>query len=53
MMEPGDSREDSVLLGPKIKRGLNKFGNQRDVNCISPLLDEDKIVVNGAEISVQ
>lgn len=53
MVEPGHTREDSVFSGPKIKRSLNIFGNQRTLNCISLLLDKDKIVGNGAEISVQ
>lgn len=53
-MEHGDSREDPVLSDPKInKKKLNAFGNQRNLNCISLFLDEDKIVVNGAEISIQ
>lgn len=51
MIEPGGTRKDSVLSAPKIKRNLNKFGKQR--NCIGLLLDEDKIVVNDAEISIQ
>lgn len=42
-----------MLSGPKVKRSLNTFGNQWNLNCISLLLDEGKIVVNGAEIRVQ
>lgn len=53
MIEPGDTRGDSVLSDPKIKRSLNTFGNERNLNCISLLLGEDKIVVNSAEISVR
>jgi len=52
MMEPGDTREDSVSSSPNIKSS-NTSGNQRNLNCISLLLGEYKIVVNGAEISVQ
>lgn len=51
-MDPRDTREDSLLLGPKIKN-LNTVGNQKNLNCISLLLDEEKIIVNGAEINVQ
>lgn len=50
MIESGDTRKDSVLSGPQIKRSLNTFGKQR--NCIGLVLGEDKIVVNGAETSV-